>query len=71
MRKYEEGMLSTFELRTSANALLESRVKLLQMHMLYAMKQRLVDYYKGEIGFVFQSFNLITSLPLPRTSSCL
>lgn len=46
-RKYEEGMLSTFELRTSGQTLLESRVKLLQMRLLYVMKQRLVDYYKG------------------------
>lgn len=48
MRKYEEGMLSTFELRTSANTLLESRIKLLQMRLLYQMKERLVAYYKGE-----------------------
>lgn len=48
MRKYEEGMLSTFELRTSSQTLLESRIKLLQMRLLYAMKQRLVDYYKGQ-----------------------
>jgi len=47
-RKYEEGMLSTFELRTSANTLLESRIKLLQMRLLYVMKQRLVEYYKGK-----------------------
>lgn len=46
-RKYEEGMLSTFELRTSSNTLLESRIRLLQMRLLYAMKERLVDYYKG------------------------
>lgn len=46
-RKYEEGMLSTFELRTSAQTLLESRIKLLQMRLLYVMKERLVDYYKG------------------------
>lgn len=46
-RKYEEGMLSTFELRTSSQKLLESRIKLLQMRLLYVMKERLVDYYKG------------------------
>jgi len=47
-RKYEEGMLSTFELRESANTLLESRITLLQMRLLYAMKERLVGYYRGE-----------------------
>lgn len=47
LRKYEEGMLSTFELRASSQKLLESRIKLLQMRLLYGMKQRLVDYYKG------------------------
>lgn len=47
-RKFEEGMLNVFELNTSAQALLQSRVRLLQMRMLYVMKQRLVEYYKGE-----------------------
>lgn len=50
-RKYDEGMLSTFELHTSSQTLLESRIKLLQMRMLLAIKQRLVDYYKGELSF--------------------
>lgn len=48
MRKYEEGMLSTFDLHESAQTLLESRIKLLQTRLLYAMKQRLVRYYEGE-----------------------
>lgn len=46
-RKYEEGMLSTFDLHTAANTLLESRVTLLQKQLLLVIKQRLVDYYKG------------------------
>lgn len=46
-RKFEEGMLSTFELRSSAQTLLESRITLLQMRLLYVMKDRLVGYYKG------------------------
>ena len=47
-RKFEEGMLSTFDLHTSAQTLLESRIKELQMQMLLIIKQRLVGYYKGE-----------------------
>ena len=47
-RKFEEGMLSTFDLHTSAQTLLESRIKELQMQMLLIIKQRLVGYYQGE-----------------------
>ena len=47
-RKFEEGMLSTFDLHTAAQTLLESRIKQLQMQMLLVIKQRLVEYYKGE-----------------------
>ena len=47
-RKFEEGMLSTFDLHTSAQTLLESRIKQLQMQMLLVIKQRLVSYYRGE-----------------------
>ena len=47
-RKFEEGMLSTFDLHTSAQTLLESRIKELQMQMLLIIKQRLVAYYQGE-----------------------
>ena len=47
-RKFEEGMLSTFDLHTAAQALLESRIKELQMQMLLIIKQRLVGYYQGE-----------------------
>lgn len=46
-RKYEEGMLSTFDLHTSAQTLLQSRIRLLQMELTLGMKQRLVNYYKG------------------------
>lgn len=46
-RKYEEGMLSTFDLQTATQTLLESRIKLLQTQLLLCMKQKLVDYYKG------------------------
>lgn len=47
-RKFEEGMLSTFDLHTAAQTLLESRIKELQMQMLLVIKQRLVEYYQGE-----------------------
>lgn len=47
-RKFEEGMLSTFDLHIAAQTLLESRIKELQMQMLLIIKLRLVDYYQGE-----------------------
>ena len=47
-RKFEEGMLSTFDLHTAAQTLLESRIKELQMQLLLIIKQRLVDYYQGK-----------------------
>jgi len=46
-RKYEEGMLNAIDLHTSVNSLLQSRITLLQKRMLYVLKDRLVDYYKG------------------------
>ena len=48
LRKYEEGMMSAIDLQTSGNALLLSRVTLLQKRMYYILKDRLVKYYKGE-----------------------
>lgn len=47
-RKYEEGMLSTFDLHTAAQTLSDSRIRLLQMQMMLALKQKLINYYKGE-----------------------
>ena len=47
-RKFEEGMLSTFDLHAAAQTLLESRIKELQMQLLLIIKQRLVAYYQGE-----------------------
>lgn len=46
-RKYEEGMLSTFDLHAAAETLQQSRIKLLQVRLTLEMKQRLVNYYKG------------------------
>ena len=47
-RKFEEGMLSTFDLHSAAQTLLESRIKELQMQLLLIIKQRLIAYYQGE-----------------------
>lgn len=44
-RKYEEGMLSTFDLHAASQALIQSRIRLLQMQMMLTMKQKLVNYY--------------------------
>lgn len=41
-RKYEEGMLSTFDLHTSAQTLHDSRVRLLQTRLMAEIKKRLV-----------------------------
>ena len=50
-RKYEEGMLSVFDLHTASQTLLQSRLLLLQSEMMLALKQRLVNYYiTGELG---------------------
>ena len=45
-RKYEEGMLSTFDLHTSAQTLHDSRVRLLQTRLMAEIKKRLVKYYE-------------------------
>ncbi|MDE5813985.1 MAG: TolC family protein [Muribaculaceae bacterium] len=46
-RKYEEGLLSLIDLQLSANTYYSSRVELLQRQMLYILKDKLVEYYKG------------------------
>ena len=45
-RKYEEGMLSTFDLHTSAQSLHNSKVRLLQTRLMAEIKKRLVEYYE-------------------------
>lgn len=45
-RKFEEGMLSTFDLHTSAQTLHDSRVRLLQTKLMAEIKKRLVKYYE-------------------------
>ena len=44
-RKYEEGMLSTFDIHEAAQTYLESSIKLLQLNMLLAIREKLVRYY--------------------------
>ena len=46
-RKYEEGLMTSLDVQTSASALLESKVTLLRSKLSYVLKCRLVDYYKG------------------------
>lgn len=46
-RKYEEGLLSLIDLQLSANTYFASKVELLQKQMLYILKDKLVEYYKG------------------------
>ena len=41
----EEGMLSVYDLHTTAQTLLQSRLLLLQSEMMLALKARLVNYY--------------------------
>lgn len=48
LRKYEEGLMSPLDVQTSANTLLTSRADLLQKRLLFLMKSKLVDYYKGK-----------------------
>ena len=48
LRKFEEGLMSPLDLQTSANILIESKANLLQKRLLYLLKCRQVDYYKGE-----------------------
>jgi outer membrane protein len=47
LRKFEEGLMSPVELQTSANILLESKANLLQRRLLYLIKCKETDYYKG------------------------
>lgn len=46
-RKYEEGLMSPLDVQSSASTLLSSKADLLQKELLYLMKCKLVDYYKG------------------------
>lgn len=46
-RKYEEGLMSPLDVQNSASTLLSSKADLLQKQLMYLMKCKLVDYYKG------------------------
>lgn len=48
LRKFEEGLMSPIDLQTSANILIESRANLLQKQLMYLLKCKQVDYYKGK-----------------------
>ena len=47
-RKFEEGLMTSLDVQTSASTLLESEVGLLRSKLSYVLKCRLVDYYKGK-----------------------
>lgn len=47
VRKFEEGLMSPLDLQTSGNQLVQSKVNLLQRRLLYIIKSRQVEYYKG------------------------
>ena len=47
-KKYEEGLMSPIDVQNSAATLLSSKADLLQKKLLYLMKCKLVDYYKGK-----------------------
>lgn len=48
LRKFEEGLMSPIDLQTSANTLIESKANLLQRQLMYLLKCKQVDYYKGK-----------------------
>lgn len=47
LRKYEEGLMSPLDLQTSSNILIQSKADLLQKKLMYVIKCKEVDYYKG------------------------
>lgn len=48
LRKFEEGLMSPIDLQTSSNTLIESKANLLQRRLMYLLKCKQVDYYKGK-----------------------
>ncbi|MDH6356477.1 TolC family protein [Parabacteroides sp. PF5-9] len=48
LRKFEEGLMSPLDLQNSSNILLQSRANLLQRKLMFLIKCKEVDYYKGE-----------------------
>ncbi len=48
MKRYEVGLLSTFELLTDQNKLLLAKLQQLTNHYDYIFKMKILEYYKGE-----------------------
>lgn len=48
LRKFEEGLMSSLDLQTNSNTLIESKALLLQKKLMYLLKCKQVDYYKGK-----------------------
>jgi len=46
-RQYEEGLMSAIDLQIKSNILLQSKANLLQRKLLYLIKCKEVEYYKG------------------------
>jgi outer membrane protein len=51
-RKYEEGLMSLIDCQLSANTYFSSKLELLKKQMLYILKNKLVDYYKGNLSWM-------------------
>ena len=47
-RKYNEGLINAIELHTSSNKLLKARIEEVNARLMFHLKQKLVNYYKGE-----------------------
>jgi len=47
LRKFEEGLMSPIDLQTNSNILLMTKANLLQRRLLYWIKCKEVEYYKG------------------------
>ena len=47
LRRYEEGLASSLDVRTSANTLMDSQLKELRAYLYYLLYSCTVDYYKG------------------------
>ena len=48
VQKYEQGLISAFDLQTSANRVLEAQSEQLNARLQYIIKCRLMEYYTGE-----------------------
>ncbi len=47
-QKFEQGVVSAFDLQTSASRLLEAQSQKLNAHLQYMIKCRLMEYYEGQ-----------------------